>query len=141
MFKTLTVVISFTVYLFSFPGLGNAAIVCFGDDGHLSTELTATPSLPVQKTTITNHHFETEKDDHCDDQCNFCVDFPLSFTATYQNTYESKYVFKLERNLLYKTDSEILQVIKALIGYSPPSENHQIINNAITSLHTIVLLI
>ncbi len=139
--KILTVVISLTAYLCSFPGLGNAGIVCFGDDGHVSIKSTATPSLPVQNTTVTDHSFKGEEDDHCEDQCNSCIDFPLSFTTAHQNTCKNKYVFKLERNLLYKPDTQILQVITALIGYSPPPEHPQIIDTAITSLRTIVLLV
>ena len=139
--KTLAVIISLTAYLCSFPGLGNAAIVCIGDDGHVSIESTATPSLPGQNTTVTDHSFDTEKDDHCEDQCNSCIDFPLSFATTSQSTCKNKYVFKLERNLLYKSDTDILPVVSSLIGCSSPPEHPRIIDNAITSLRTIILIV
>ena len=139
--KILTVVISLTAYLCSFPGLGNASIVCFGDDGHVSIESTAAPSLPAYNTTVTDHSFKDEEDDHCEDQCNSCLDFPLSFSTENQTTREDNYILDLEKNLLFTPGTVIFQVITALIGYSPPPEHPQIINTAITSLRTIVLLV
>jgi hypothetical protein len=139
--KILTVIIALTAYLCSFPALGDAAIVCFGDDGHVSIESTTNASLPVQNTKITDHSIETEEDDHCEDQCSSCIDFPLSFSVTKQNITENKYKFKLERNPLFLIDTKILSVAAATIAYRSPPENPQVIDNTITSLRTIVLLI
>lgn len=139
--KILTVVISLTAYLCSFPGLGNAGIVCFGDDGHVSIESTSTLSLTVQNTTVTDHSVKAEENDHCEDQCNSCIDFPLSFTTKNQTTRENNYILELENNLLFTPVTEILLIITALIDYSPPQENPPIIDNAITSLRTIVLVV
>lgn len=139
--KTLAVIISLTAYLCSFPGLGNSGIVCFGDDGHVSIESTATSSLPVQNSTLTDHSFDSEEDDHCEDQCNSCIDFPLSFTTANQNINENKYEFKLERNPLCRLDTEALHVSAASMDYRSPPENSQVIDNTITSLRRIVLLI
>ena len=72
--KILTVIVSLAAYIFSFPGLGNAGIVCFGDDGHVSIASTETPSLPAQNTTLTDHSFASDEDDHCEEQCNSCID-------------------------------------------------------------------
>ncbi len=139
--KTLTVIISLIMYLTSFPGLGNAAVVCLGDDGHVSITATAAPSLPVQNTTVTDHSFDTEEHDHCEDKCSSCIDFPLSFSSASQTTRENEYVFNLERNLLYKPDTQLFQLISASPDTSLPPENPQILSSTITSLRTIILLI
>ena len=139
--KILAVVVSLTAYLFSFPGLGNAGIVCFGDDGHVSIESTETPSLPAQNTTVTDHSLASDENDHCEEQCNSCIDFPLSFTTANQNITEKKYEFKLEKNQLFQVDSRILSPITAVKNHKSPLVSPLVIDQSIASLRTIVLLI
>jgi len=141
-FKILAVIISLTAYLCSFPGLGNAGIVCFGDDGHVAITSTNTPSLPIQNTIVTDHSFESEEDDHCEDHCNSCIDFPLSFTTVNQNICQNKYVFKLIRNPLCQSDAELFHMATAIYtDYSSTLEKTVIIEDSIVALRTIVLLI
>jgi len=140
-FKILAVILSLTAYLCSFPGFGNAAIVCFGDDGHVAIKSTEAHALPIQNTTVTDHSFESEEDDHCEDHCNSCIDFPLSFTTANQNICQNKYVFKNVRNTLYQSDAEIFYIVSAYSYSSSPLEKISIIDDSIITLRTIVLLI
>ena len=139
--KILAVIVSLTAYICSFPGLGNAGIVCFGDDGHVSIASTETPSLPAQNATVTDHSFGSDEDDHCEEQCNSCIDFPLSFTTANQNISEKKYEFKLEKNQLFQVDTKILFPVTAVTNYKSPFTSLQLVDQSIASLRTIVLLI
>lgn len=138
-YKTLTLIILLIAYLCSFPGLGNAAVVCFGDDGHVSIKSIAT-NLRVQHATSTEHSFEIEKESHCEDKCRSCVDYPLSYTTTHQNILQNKYAFKLLKNTLHQSAADFLHLATP-IGNRPPSVINVSADNTITSLRTIILLI
>ncbi|OKY76498.1 MAG: hypothetical protein BM485_04515 [Desulfobulbaceae bacterium DB1] len=139
--KTLTLIISLTAYLCSFPGLGNAGIVCIGEDGHVAIESTATPSLPVHSATETSHGPGIEQENHCEEECRSCIDFPLSFTTAVQHICQNKFEFTLEKNPLYRSQSDMPHIAAAYSDHPSPPAKKPVIDQSITSLRTTVLLI
>jgi hypothetical protein len=138
--STLIAVFSLAFYIFSFAGFGNAGVLCFGDDGHISIEMKETmspSSLPVK---VTDHHFDnTERDDHCEDHCSSCVDFPLSTTTACQNVHVKKYDFTPAENPLSSIVGSI--DVSSFSDCSPPIEEPSIVSSAVIAQRTVVLLI